>query len=118
VGNYAGEQVERRSKVRKASPWTFNKMFNESEYRGPTVGLGLEEGDSDGDDFNAGKSVAQRYESTVDKRGVYQPAPSSGCRRLRPPRVVPRYTTQMNLSEPLPHVNGSTVLLEQLLVGH
>jgi hypothetical protein len=32
--------------------------------------------------------------------------------------VVPRYTTQMNLSNPLLHVNGSTVLLERLLVGH
>jgi hypothetical protein len=65
---------------RKASPWTFNKMFNESEYRGPTIGLGLEEFDPDGDDFNAGKSVAQKCRKYYGKEGR---VPASILLRMR-----------------------------------
>jgi hypothetical protein len=98
---------------RRASPWTFDKMFNESEYRGPTVRIGPGGGTLTGTILTRGKAWLKKTESTMEKRGVYQPAPSSGCRRLRPPRVVPRYATQVNLSERLLRVNGSTVLLER-----
>jgi hypothetical protein len=78
------------------------------------LGLGLEEVSADGDDFNAGKSVAQRGRKYYGKEGRVPARTFLQMQEVAPPGG----TTGIRVLEPCLFVNSSTFLLERLLVGH